>query len=138
VDQQLQGGHTSTEDGLRPVGWQLQRFDPETYPEGSQLVVGEQHEKLPTIVHWFEDNGPPKVNERMCTDPQRQRCLSGRGGYQFRWYSALWYGWISSAPAVPGLEKCDVRRRHCKNHHQSCGWTLKLDITHWIPHCVAS
>ena len=69
---------------------------------------GEQHEKLPTIVHWFEDIGPPKVNERMCTDPQRQRCWSGRGGYQFRWYSALWYGWISSAPAVPGLGK--VRR----------------------------
>lgn len=61
------------------VGKELQRCDPETYPEGSQVVVGEQHEKLPTIVHWFEDIGPPKVNERMCTDPQCQRCLSVAG-----------------------------------------------------------
>ena len=69
------------------LGKELQRSD----PEGSQLVVKEEHEKLPTIIHWCEDIGTPKVNEKMCTDPQCQRCLSGQGGYQFRWYSALWY-----------------------------------------------
>ena len=29
--------------------------------------------------------------ERPCTDLGCERCRTGRGGYQFRWYSAMWY-----------------------------------------------
>ena len=37
------------------LGKELQRSD----PEGSQLVVKEEHEKLPTIIHWREGIDTP-------------------------------------------------------------------------------
>ena len=72
------------------LGQELRKADPAAYPEGSRVVVGEEHETLPTVVHWHSQL-ELKVNEKICEETGCERCRTGRGGYQFRWYSPLWY-----------------------------------------------
>ena len=52
---------------------------------------------LPLIVHrcsftepLTEPPAPPGTTNVLCTAENCQRCLSGRGGYRFRWYSRHW------------------------------------------------
>eukprot|EP00438_Fugacium_kawagutii_P022093 Skav219837 [mRNA] locus=scaffold859:193541:193897:+ [translate_table: standard] len=73
------------------VGRELRRCNPEAYPEGTRVIVGEEHHTLPTVMHWWDGMPSLKVNEKICTDSLCERCRVGRGGYQFRWYSANWY-----------------------------------------------
>ncbi|CAE7207020.1 unnamed protein product [Symbiodinium natans] len=73
------------------LGKELQKADPETYPEDKPVIVPEEKHHLPTVIHRSDYVTSLKANEKLCTASECERCQSGRGGYQFRWYSALWY-----------------------------------------------
>ena len=84
------------------------------YQHTSKQTMG----PLPLIVHRCSFTepppAPPGTTNILCTAANCQRCLSGRGGYRFRWYSRHWIdrykkyaregAWgatVRSAPLVP-------------------------------------